>query len=265
MKMLVHFITAPLISQIVSNFRKTTTEKKHHQNIKSYSKRQNEMKEKLTSVLRRCNVNFKGEMEPEMHNFVTKQVFSEEVKKDVLSVESIRKVEYDLFVKERMSGESKVSIWAPSKKLKTKVCSTANKGKKTKMEDKGKGIKYLVSANHETYGNLPCIGIMNNHEEADTLMIWHCVHFSSTTMKEKSTSITVFSPDTDVACLLIAFKKRMSTDVYLHTGKHIISVDSVYQSFGQVKADALLSLHAISGCDTTGRFLGKGKTSWWNP
>ena len=33
---------------------------------------------------------------------------------------------------------------------------------------------------------------------------------------------------------------------------------------GQVKADALLSLHAISGCDTTGRFLGKGKTSWWN-
>ena len=39
------------------------------------------MKEKLTSVLRRCNVNFKGEMEPEMHNFVTKQVFSEEIRK----------------------------------------------------------------------------------------------------------------------------------------------------------------------------------------
>ena len=123
------------------------------------------------------------------------------------------------------------------------------------------GIKHLVSANHETHGNLPCIEIMNNHEEADTLMIWHCVHFNSTTMKEESSSITVFSPDTDVACLLIAFKKRMSTNVYLHTSKHIISVDSVYQSIGQVKADALLSLHAISGCDTTGRFLGKGKTS----
>ena len=93
-----------------------------------------------------------------------------------------------------------------------------------------KGIKHLVSANHETHGNLPCIEIMNNHEKADTHMILHCVHFSSTTMKEESSSITVFSPDTDVPCLLIAFKKRMSTDVYLHAGKHIISVDSVYQS-----------------------------------
>ena len=136
-----YFITAPLISQIASNFRKTTTEKKHHQNIKSYSKRQNEMKEKLTSVLRRCNVNFEGEMEPEMHNFVTKQVFSEEIKNDVLSVESIGKVEYDLFVKERMSGESKVSIGAPSKKLKLKVCSTVIKGKKTKVKDKLVGVK----------------------------------------------------------------------------------------------------------------------------
>ena len=45
-------------------------------------------------------------------------------------------MEYDLFVKERMSGESKVSIWDPSKKLKLTVCSTANKGKKTKAEDK---------------------------------------------------------------------------------------------------------------------------------
>ena len=68
------------------------------------------MKEKLTSVLRRCNINFEGEMQPEMHNFVTKQILSEEIKKDLISVESIGKVEYDLFVKERMRGESEIEI-----------------------------------------------------------------------------------------------------------------------------------------------------------
>ena len=36
-----------------------------------------------------------------------------------------------------------------------------------------KGVRHLVSANHETHDNPPCSDINNNHEEADTVMIWH--------------------------------------------------------------------------------------------
>ena len=35
-----------------------------------------------------------------------------------------------------------------------------------------------------------------------------------------------------------------------------------YRKLGRSKAQALMSLHALSGCDTTGRLLGKRKKSW---
>ena len=125
-----------------------------------------------------------------------------------------------------------------------------------------KRVKHLVSANHETLGNIPYDDITNNHEEADTLMILHCISFSSSATTDPC-SITVFCPDTDVACLLIAFKDQMIQNIYMDTGVRLIHIDSVFQSLGEKKAKALLSLHALSGCDTTGRFQGKGKKSWW--
>ena len=51
------------------------------------------MKEKSVAVLRQHNVTYDQEMEHEMHNFITKQVFSEEIKTDVLSVEKLGKDE----------------------------------------------------------------------------------------------------------------------------------------------------------------------------
>ena len=71
-----------------------------------------------------------------MHNFITKQVFPEDSKKDVLSAERIGKEEYDKFVSQRLSGDSAVSIWAPITKMKLKLCLMANKRTKTKIEDK---------------------------------------------------------------------------------------------------------------------------------
>ena len=124
-----------------------------------------------------------------------------------------------------------------------------------------KDVKHLVSAKYETLGNIPHDHMTNNHEEADTLMILHCISCSSS-LKPESCSITGFSPDTDVACLLIAFKDKMVENVFMDTGFHVISIVAVFQSLGMNKAKALLSLHALSGCDTTGRFQGKGKQSW---
>ena len=125
-----------------------------------------------------------------------------------------------------------------------------------------KEVKHLVSADQETHGNIPNDDMMHNHEEADTLMIAHCISFSYSSIHD-SCSITVFSPDTDVACLLVAFKYNMVQNVYMDTGVCVISIDAVFQSLGDMKAKALLSLHALSGCDSTGRFQGKGKKTWW--
>ena len=117
-------------------------------------------------------------------------------------------------------------------------------------------LRYLISVSTRTFGNIECEE-NHNHEEADTLMIWHAIDASKT----NSTTV-IFSPDTDVFCLLVAFKNKIASDVFIHTGHHIISIEKVYQKLGPSKARALISLHALSGCDTTGRLLGKRKTSW---
>ena len=66
------------------------------------------------------------------------------------------------------------------------------------------------------------------------------VAFSSA-VKHASCSITVFSPDTDVVCLLVAFKERMIQNVHMDTGNHIICIDPLCRSIGEDKARALLS------------------------
>ena len=132
---------------------------------------------------------------------------------------------------------------------------------KCRKDFKASNIRYLVSANHVTEGNISCEPI-NNHEEADTLMVWHSIHASLD--RNENDTITVYSPDTDVLCLLVAFKPSMIKHVYMKTDNHFIKIKSAYNNLGSLKSKALLSLHALSGCDTTGSFFGKGKLQWWN-
>ena len=91
-------------------------------------------------------------------------------------------------------------------------------------------------------------------------MIWHCIHCSFSA--DENCALTVYSPDTGVACLLLAFKKNLMKHVYLDTGWHVISIDNVFRSIGDVQVNALLSLHGLPGSVTTGRFIGKEKTLW---
>ena len=37
-----------------------------------------------------------------------------------------------------------------------------------------------------------------------------------------------------------------------------------YSFLGPDKAVGVLGWHALYGCDTTGRFAGRGKTTWWS-
>lgn len=55
-----------------------------------------------------------------------------------------------------------------------------------------------------------------------------------------------------------------ATGIYFgHGMKRFISLQLIYDALGAIKATALPGLHSLSGCDTTGSFLNKGKLTWW--
>ena len=47
----------------------------------------------------------------------------------------------------------------------------------------------------------------------------------------------------------------------MQTSLHCIDINSIVSSLGS-RAKALSSLHSLSGCDTTGKFITKGKAKW---
>ena len=160
-----YFLTAPIISKIASNFKAPNTAKKHHQNNRAYSTRQTEMKEKLVAVLRQHNVTFDQDMGPEMHNFITKQVFPEEITTDVLSVEKVGKDGLKTFVEERLAKDATTSIWAPSRKMNLKLCFTANKAKKTKLDDK------IINLQSERMLFSRCAIVANSDRDLDMMSV----------------------------------------------------------------------------------------------
>lgn len=83
--------------------------------------------------------------------------------------------------------------------------------------------------------------------------------------------ITIISPDTDVAVLCLSFAKDISSRLYFRTGTgnnvRVIDVENMKDNLiersscenGDDLCDALLGLHAFTGCDSISAFAGKGK------
>ena len=73
------------------------------------------------------------------------------------------------------------------------------------------------------------------------------------------------SPDTDVFMLLIKYAPKISLQLFMDTGvgnqRRIISITSVIEAHGSDLCNALLSLHAFTGCDTVSAFVRKGKVT----
>ena len=46
--------------------------------------------------------------------------------------------------------------------------------------------------------------------------------------------------------------------------RRVIHIKPIFDALHEAQALALPGLHALSGCDQTGRVCGKSKTSWWN-
>ena len=74
-------------------------------------------------------------------------------------------------------------------------------------------------------------------------------------------------PTKDVFILLLRRYPELCEETNFVTGTgqrlRVIKLKPIVRTLGGAKIAALLALHALSGCDTTGNFAGRGKMTWW--
>lgn len=137
--------------------------------------------------------------------------------------------------------------------LAAKVLEHFKNGKKTVVVSTQAGAKsYHVDADHLT----------SCQEEADTLLVLHAVSVAG-----PDVIIHFLSSDTDVFVLALRRFPDLGTKtcVVLGTGskQRLVPLRPIYEALGPELAAALPGFHCFTGCDTTGRFAGKGKATCW--
>ena len=104
--------------------------------------------------------------------------------------------------------------------------------------------------------------LLSSHEEADTLLILHTVYVDQTT-NSPDTDIIIRSTDTDVFLLLIALCQKYTHPLYFDIGtgnkRKMIKIN-YYQKIDKDVQNAILELHAFTGCDVNNAFVQKGKS-----
>ena len=107
-----------------------------------------------------------------------------------------------------------------------------------------------------------------NHEEADTRVVVHISHALEQGLK----TIAVCTVDTNVIVILagVFFKltaTNLLADIWVTFGTdknfRLYSINAICTYLGEERARALPIFHALTGCDNTSAFRGKGKKSAW--
>ena len=77
----------------------------------------------------------------------------------------------------------------------------------------------------------------------------------------------IYSPDTDVFLLLVHYYPSLPSGTKFKTGQgadiSIIDTGNFYEASGRLRASSVLGFHTFTGCDQTGKFHGKSKSTWW--
>ena len=100
----------------------------------------------------------------------------------------------------------------------------------------------------------------NNHEEADTLLIYQAVLASQ--RNPPDAKMVFFSPDTDVPVLVIANYGLMLKNTSISMASGVMGIEPIWRAIGPERAKALPAFHAFTGADNTGRFSRIGKATW---
>ena len=106
--------------------------------------------------------------------------------------------------------------------------------------------------------------LRSNHEEADTRMLLHVAYQA----RHNAKRVIVVSPDTDVFVLLVYHFSHMGvSEVFFKTGRksthadltRFIPIHNVVCKLNEEQTNILLSVYALTGCDTCCALFGIGK------
>ena len=112
------FVRSPAVISNTVGGRESLVRKKHHQLTNYFTERQNMNVSSLLSVLEK-NLSFR--VDCPFLNFITGQIFTDEVYTSVTSFEETGKKLVEEFIQNRLKPNSSVSIFAPLKKAKLKL------------------------------------------------------------------------------------------------------------------------------------------------
>lgn len=106
--------------------------------------------------------------------------------------------------------------------------------------------------------------LKHNHEEADTLILLHCLDAANS---RPGCSIDVFTVDTDTYVLLVYMISSLPPcRLYMHAGRgkssRVLDIEECCRKLGSRKCNALLGMHTFTGSDWGGKFSGITKRKW---
>ena len=106
--------------------------------------------------------------------------------------------------------------------------------------------------------------LCTQQEEADNRILLHTSHAAS----NGHDCIAIKSPDTDVAVLACTFSHSINTKMIFcidtEQRRRYLDMTAIGQSLGEDVYKALPGMHALTGCDSTSAFVGKGKRQAFN-
>lgn len=165
-------------------------------------------------------------------------------------------VQWAVFLK---SGENKQSLQTFLTKQFQTCLSPTSITVTTALESEADTL-YYTPGQPTTVTRAPLLN--SDHEEADTRLLLHAKDCS-----RSFKTVVVWSPDTDVAVIGIGLAESLTCDLLFATGtrnsKRLISLTEIALSIKPV-AEVLPAFHALTGCDTTSSFYGKGKKTAYN-
>ena len=128
-------------------------------------------------------------------------------------------------------------------------------------------MSYIVTYDTMSVTNIEYVAFgidVHDHEEADTLLISHVIEVSH---RLPFCKCIIYSPDTDVFLLLVHYYPSIPSATKFKTGKgadiRTIVIGNCYEAIEPLRVSSDLGFHTFTGCDQTGKFRGKSKSTWW--
>ena len=118
---------------------------------------------------------------------------------------------------------------------------------------------YKIYVNNSGISSEIVLVLECTQEEANTRLLIDANH-AAVSGYEK---VVIKSSDSDVEVISVALQHKIATRIYILSGTkqrmRLIDISEINTKLNLEVCDALLSLHAFTGCDSASAFLGKGK------